>query len=173
MQPLIVALAAWLTRQQEAFIEYLKTENRVLKGRLGDRRLVFTDTERRLLVRHAKAVGRKKLFALDPIVSPDTLLRGQPAVDRDEGPRNERAGALTRQGMRGREIHAAVLAVARSATPLMIIVFTRTSAWITERYRAYRLMVLDFRGQLATCFAMNLGHDNAADERKRGGSDDG
>jgi putative transposase len=70
-----VALAAWLARQQDAFIEYLKAENRVLKARLGGRRLIFTDAERRLLARHAKTVGRKKLFGLDPIVSPDTLLR--------------------------------------------------------------------------------------------------
>ena len=68
-------LAAWLARQQDAFIEYLKAENRVLKARLGRRRLIFTDAERRLLARRAKAVGRKNLFELDPVVSPDTLLR--------------------------------------------------------------------------------------------------
>ena len=75
MQFLIVVLAAWLARQQEAFLEYLKAENRMLKARLGHRRIIFSDAERRLLARHAKAVGRKKLFELDPIVSPDTLLR--------------------------------------------------------------------------------------------------
>ena len=75
MQFLIVMLAAWLARQQDAFIEYLKAENRMLKARLGRRRLIFTDAERRLLARYAKAVGRKKLFELDPVVSPDTLLR--------------------------------------------------------------------------------------------------
>jgi hypothetical protein len=75
VQFLIVVLAAWLARQQDAFIEYLKVENRVLKASLGSRRLIFTDAERRILARHAKAVGRKRLFWLDPIVSPDTLLR--------------------------------------------------------------------------------------------------
>src|SRR5215475_12680947 len=75
IQFLIVMIAAWLARQQEAFIEYLKAENGLLKARLGRRRLIFTDAERRLLARHAKVVGRKKLFELDPIVSPDTLLR--------------------------------------------------------------------------------------------------
>src|SRR5262252_1791852 len=75
VQFLIVAFAAWLARQQEGFIEYLKAENRMLKARLGRRRLAFSDAERRLLARHAKAIGRKKLFELDPIVSPDTLLR--------------------------------------------------------------------------------------------------
>jgi putative transposase len=75
IQFLIVMLAAWLARQQEAFIEYLKAENRILKARLGRRRIIFSDAERRLLARHAKAVDRKKLFEAGPIVSPDTLLR--------------------------------------------------------------------------------------------------
>jgi putative transposase len=75
MQFLIVVLAAWLARQQQGFIEYLKAENRMLKARLGRRRIIFSDAERRLLARHAKTVGRKKLCDLDPIVSPDTLLR--------------------------------------------------------------------------------------------------
>ena len=75
VQFLIVVLAAWLARRQESFVEYLKAENRVLKARLGRRRVIFTDAERRLLARHAKAVGRKRLFEIEPIVSPDTLLR--------------------------------------------------------------------------------------------------
>jgi hypothetical protein len=61
VQFLIVALAAWLARHQDGFIEYLKAENRMLKARLGRRRIILTDAERRLLARHAKAVGRKKL----------------------------------------------------------------------------------------------------------------
>jgi len=75
VQFLIVVLAGWLARRQEAFIEYVMAENRMLKARLGRRRLIFSDTERRLLARPAKAIGRRKLFELDPIVSPDTLLR--------------------------------------------------------------------------------------------------
>jgi len=75
MQFLIVVLAEWLSRQQETFIAYLKAENRLLKARLGRRRLIFTDAERRLLARHAKAGGRKKLLGFDPIVSPETLVR--------------------------------------------------------------------------------------------------
>ena len=74
-QFLIVVIAAWLAREQESFIAYLKAENRLLKARLGRRRIIFSDAERRLLARHARVVGRKKLFELDPIVSPDTLLR--------------------------------------------------------------------------------------------------
>ena len=56
-------------------IEFLQAENRLLKDRLRGRRIRFTDAERALLARKAKAVGRKALLELDTIVSPDTLLR--------------------------------------------------------------------------------------------------
>ncbi len=72
---LIACGAGWIQRQQAEAIEYLKAENRTLRERLGGRRLIFTDAERRLLARKAIAVGRRRLLELDPIVTPDTLLR--------------------------------------------------------------------------------------------------
>ena len=71
--PMVVA--GWVHRRQLIVIEFLIAENRVLKDRLRGRRIRFTDAERALLARKAKAVGRKALLALDTIVSPDTLLR--------------------------------------------------------------------------------------------------
>jgi putative transposase len=68
-------IACWLERQATARIEYLKAENRALRARLGGRRIVFTDAERRTLGSLAKEVGRKALSSLDPIVPPATLLR--------------------------------------------------------------------------------------------------
>ena len=56
-------------------IEFLQAENWLLKKRLRGKRIRFTDAERALLARKAKAVGRKALLKLDTIVSPDTLLR--------------------------------------------------------------------------------------------------
>jgi putative transposase len=47
----------------------------LLKERLRGKRIRFTDSERALLARKAKALGRKTLLKLDTIVSPDTLLR--------------------------------------------------------------------------------------------------
>jgi putative transposase len=55
-------------------IEYLKAENRLLRERLGGRRIVFTDAERRQLAEKARAVGRKVLSELGTIVTPETLL---------------------------------------------------------------------------------------------------
>ena len=72
---LLVILAGWVHRHQLIVIEFLQTENRLLKDRLRGKRIRFADAERALLARKAKAVGRKALLELETIVSPDTLLR--------------------------------------------------------------------------------------------------
>jgi putative transposase len=72
---LLMIAAGWVHRHQLIVIEFLQAENRLLRDRLRGRRIRFTDAERALLARKAKAVGRKALLELDTIVSPDTLLR--------------------------------------------------------------------------------------------------
>jgi transposase InsO family protein len=72
---LLMVVSGWVYRHQLIVIEFLQTENRLLKERLRGKRIRFTDAERALLERKAKAVGRKALLKLDTIVSPDTLLR--------------------------------------------------------------------------------------------------
>jgi putative transposase len=57
-------------------------ENRVLKERMGGRRLRFTDAERRRLARKAQALGRKVLNELETLVTPDTLSPFWTAADR-------------------------------------------------------------------------------------------
>jgi hypothetical protein len=72
---LIAGMSSWLQRHAAAEIEYLKAENRSLRAKLGRRRILFTDAERRALATLAKEVGTKALRDIDPIVSPATLLR--------------------------------------------------------------------------------------------------
>src|SRR4029453_167468 len=72
---LLMMGSGWVHRHQLMVIEFLQAENLLLKDRLRGRRIRFTDAERALLARKAKAVGRKALLELDTIVSPDTLLR--------------------------------------------------------------------------------------------------
>lgn len=67
--------AGCVNRRQLDVIEYLQEENRVLKERLGGRRIHFTDVERRRLARKAQALGRRVLTELQTLVTPDTLLR--------------------------------------------------------------------------------------------------
>ena len=75
LQYLIDTLALRLNRQQQEVIDYLRAENRLLKAKLGDGKIHFTEAERRRLAIRAKAVGRKLLSRLDTLVTPDTLLR--------------------------------------------------------------------------------------------------
>jgi len=75
LQVLLMLAAGWLQRQQAATIDYLRAENGVLRERLGGRRIVFTDAERRRLAEKARSVGRKALHELGTVVTPDTLLR--------------------------------------------------------------------------------------------------
>jgi putative transposase len=72
---LLMIVSGWVHRHQLLVIEFLQAENGLLKERLRGKRIRFTDAERALLARKAKAVGRKALLKLDTIVSPDTLLR--------------------------------------------------------------------------------------------------
>jgi putative transposase len=72
---LLLMVSGWVHRHQLTVIEFLQAENRLLQERLRGKRIRFTDAERVLLARKAKAVGRKALLKLDTIVSPDTLLR--------------------------------------------------------------------------------------------------
>src|ERR1700704_6334745 len=72
---LLKVVSGWVHRKQFIVIENLPAENRLLKERLRGKRIRFTDAERALLARKAKAVGRKALLKLDTIVSPDTLMR--------------------------------------------------------------------------------------------------
>jgi len=60
--------------RQLLLIDYLREENRVLREQLGDKRLRFTDDQRRRLAAKAKALGRKLLVELGTIVTPETLL---------------------------------------------------------------------------------------------------
>jgi len=72
---LLTIFAGWVNRHQLIVIEYLKAENSMLRERLKGRRLQFSDAERALLARKAKAVGRRVLLELGTIVTPDTLMR--------------------------------------------------------------------------------------------------
>ena len=71
---LVVALAGWLNRRQQAVIDYLIEENRILKEQVAGNQLRFTDEQRIQLAVKAKALGRELLSEIATIVTPDTLL---------------------------------------------------------------------------------------------------
>src|SRR5688572_29361003 len=74
MHFLVVVFAGWLNRQQQAVVEYLKTENEILKSQLIGRRLRLTDEQRRRLAVKGRVLGRKLLAEVACGVTPDTIL---------------------------------------------------------------------------------------------------
>jgi hypothetical protein len=75
LQFLILLVASWIGRRQGEAIEYLRAENRVLRARLGHKRLRFGDGERRLLAQKGKPLGRKLLAEMASLATPETILR--------------------------------------------------------------------------------------------------
>ena len=74
-QLLRLILAGWINRRQQDAVDYLLTENRVLREKLGKKRILPNDDQRRRLAVKGKILGRKMLEQLATIVTPDTILR--------------------------------------------------------------------------------------------------
>jgi len=51
---LLLILAGWINHRQQNAIEYLRTENQILKEKLGKRRILLDDDQRRRLAVNAK-----------------------------------------------------------------------------------------------------------------------
>lgn len=72
---MVLLVAGWMNRHQEQAIVYLRAENRVLRDRILERRLRFTDAERRMLALAGEPVGRAALRDIASLASPETVLR--------------------------------------------------------------------------------------------------
>jgi putative transposase len=74
-QLMLMLLASWVNRQQQEVIEYLRTENLILRERLGKKRILLDDDQRRRLAVKGKILGRKQLEKFGTLFTPDTILR--------------------------------------------------------------------------------------------------
>jgi hypothetical protein len=75
LQFLAARLAVWLGRVLQEQVDFLRAENRLLREKLGTKRIRLTDAERRRLPTLGKKLGRKGLAAVATIASPETILR--------------------------------------------------------------------------------------------------
>src|SRR5215472_10451553 len=71
---LVISFAGWINQRQQQVIDYLVEENRVFREQIGNRRMRFSDDQRRRLAARAKEIGRKLLKEVATIVTPETLL---------------------------------------------------------------------------------------------------
>ena len=60
----LLLFSGWINRQQQAVIDYLLEENRVLCAAHGPRRLRLTDDQRRRLAVKGQVLGRRHLAAV-------------------------------------------------------------------------------------------------------------
>jgi len=72
---LLVAIACWMNRQQQEVIAYLREENRILREKLGRKRILLTIEQKRRLGTKGKIIGRRLLEQFGTLFSPDTILR--------------------------------------------------------------------------------------------------
>ena len=75
MTMLLTMLAGWINRQQQEMIEYLKAENQILREKLGPKRIILNDKQRRRLAILGRKLGRGVLSQICCVFSPDTLLK--------------------------------------------------------------------------------------------------
>ncbi len=71
----MVALSGWMNRQQQEVIEYLRMENRILREKLGHKRIILNDSQRRRLAAAGVKLGRDLLRQFGTLFSPDTIIR--------------------------------------------------------------------------------------------------
>jgi hypothetical protein len=74
-QLFFMILAGWVNRKQQETIDYLRTENQVLKETHGEKRILLNDDQRRRLAVRGRILGRKRLGEIGTLFTPDTILR--------------------------------------------------------------------------------------------------
>jgi hypothetical protein len=72
---LLLIPAGLINRRQQDAIEYLLAENRILRKKLGKKRILLSDEQRRRLAVKGNILGRKMLEQLGGVVAPETILR--------------------------------------------------------------------------------------------------
>ena len=74
-QLFFLILSGWINRQQQEVIEFQNAQIQALLDKMGRKRILLTDDQRRVLAVKGKALGRKAMMELTTIVMPDTILR--------------------------------------------------------------------------------------------------
>ena len=81
--PIIATIARLLCRELTLQNEYLRLENKILKSRI-EKRIVFTENERRTLIDSALAMGRGLMEQVVSIVKPKTILAWQLKLENEK-----------------------------------------------------------------------------------------
>ena len=72
---LLASICGLVNQRQQQIIEFQNAHIKALLKKLGHKRLLLDDQQRRLLAVKGQVIGRKALRELTTIVTPDTILR--------------------------------------------------------------------------------------------------
>ena len=75
LQVVAAILNEWVRHKQEKMIEFLQAETEVLLEQFGDKRILLSDDDRRLLAVKGMALEKEDLERVCAIVQPDTIRR--------------------------------------------------------------------------------------------------
>ena len=68
-QLFFMILAGWVNRKQQETIDYLRTENQVLKETHGEKGILLNDDQRRRLAVKGRSLGRKRLLEIGTLLT--------------------------------------------------------------------------------------------------------
>lgn len=87
LQVVLAALSECIRKQQQEAIDYLLLENQILREKLGTKRVLLSDAQRRRLAVSGEALGRKRLEKVATIAQADTILRWHRELFEHQGER--------------------------------------------------------------------------------------
>ena len=88
-QLLLLISAGWINQREQDVIEYLRGENSALREKLGERRILLDNDQRRCLAVKGRILGGKMLEQVAAIMTPDTILRWRCKVGLRHAPQEE------------------------------------------------------------------------------------
>jgi hypothetical protein len=71
----LLAIAGWMNKQQRDLMAYLIAENRILREKLGGKRILLDGNQKSRLAAAAAKVGPAALCQITTLFSPDTIVR--------------------------------------------------------------------------------------------------
>jgi putative transposase len=79
---LVVAISGWMNRERQQVIDYLREENRILREKLGRRRIILNESQKQRLAAAAVELGKDLSRQFGTLSSPTTLLPVESVVRR-------------------------------------------------------------------------------------------
>ena len=111
-QFILMTMASWLNKEQQAVIEYRDEEIRILKEKLGKKRILLNDAQKRRLATAAAKVGRDALGKIGALFSPETLLRWHQSLVAKKYDGSEKRGKRGPEATKAKEIRDLVIKLA-------------------------------------------------------------